>query len=77
MLRVPFFLSSQTNKHPPLKHKHKTKQIVRYAFGGADFLTPVLHYPSPYTPCAQQLPGSGAWMLPGADGAWLCARPVE
>ena len=50
---------------------------MRYAFGGADFLTPVLHYPSPYTPCAQQLPGSGAWMLPGADGAWLCARPVE
>ncbi|KAG2439819.1 hypothetical protein HYH02_010453 [Chlamydomonas schloesseri] len=35
----------------------------------------VLQMPSPYTPCVQQLPESGAWMVPVRDGTWLCIRP--
>ncbi|KIZ02508.1 Pentatricopeptide repeat-containing protein [Monoraphidium neglectum] len=35
-----------------------------------------LHLPSPFTPCVQQLPGSGAWMVPAADrDDWLLIRP--
>ena len=30
-------------------------------------------YPAPYTTCVQQL-DCGAWVFPGADGTWLCAR---
>eukprot|EP00198_Chlamydomonas_reinhardtii_P004330 XP_001693666.1 predicted protein [Chlamydomonas reinhardtii] len=35
----------------------------------------VLQMPSPYTPCVQQVPESGAWMVPVSDGTWLCVRP--
>jgi proteinaceous RNase P len=35
-----------------------------------------LHLPLPFTPCVQQLPGSGAWMVPTADrDDWLLIRP--
>jgi proteinaceous RNase P len=35
-----------------------------------------LHLPSPFTPCVQQLPGSGAWMVPAAErDEWLLIRP--
>lgn len=29
--------------------------------------------PAPYTTCVQEL-ACGAWVFPGADGSWLCAR---
>ena len=34
---------------------------------------PQVDYPAPYTTCVQQL-DCGAWVFPGADGTWLCAR---
>ena len=39
---------------------------------------PVVAYPAPFTACAQQLPGSGAWVAPSAErpGEWLVLRPV-
>jgi hypothetical protein len=47
---------------------------VQYSLtrGGAVALDP----PPPFTACVQQLPGSGAWMLPAADrAAWLMVVP--
>ncbi|KAG2423996.1 hypothetical protein HXX76_014822 [Chlamydomonas incerta] len=44
--------------------------------GGHDELF-VLQMPSAYTPCVQQLPESGAWMVPVSDGTWLCVRPQQ
>jgi proteinaceous RNase P len=39
-----------------------------------------LHFPPPYSACAQQVAGSGAWLFPAMEppvrGQWLCARPV-
>jgi hypothetical protein len=31
--------------------------------------------PPRFTTCVQQLPESGAWMVPLAGNRWLCARP--
>ena len=31
--------------------------------------------PPVFTTCVQQVPETGAWMLPMAGGRWLCARP--
>jgi len=61
-----------------LRPKHfyrwKVRHIARYQFSasGAEVLAP-----APYTPCVQQLPGSGAWMVPAADRKeWLMIEPA-
>ena len=45
---------------------------MKYSFGLAGFQA---EHPPPYTTCVQQLPGSGAWLLPSVGGDWLSARP--
>lgn len=51
----------------------KQRHQLRYKFSGSPTKL-CFEYPAPYTTCVQQLE-SGAWMLPGSDGRWLCARP--
>jgi proteinaceous RNase P len=51
----------------------KQRHQVRYHFAAGGDLA--LDYPPPYTTCAQRLEG-GAWVFPGAGGAWLCAAPA-
>jgi hypothetical protein len=46
---------------------------VRYHFDGGRHFTTT--YPPAHSTATQQLP-SGAWLLPGADGTWLAARPA-
>jgi proteinaceous RNase P len=61
-----------------LRPKHflrwKVRHIASYSFPGAAQLQP----PLPFTPCVQQLPGSGAWMVPAAEraGEWMMVAPV-
>ena len=39
-------------------------------------MAPQLEYPAKFTRCVQQVEESGAWMLPGDDGEWLCVQPA-
>jgi proteinaceous RNase P len=52
--------------------KWKQRHQLRYHFAPTGL---ELHYPAPFTTCTQHL-DSGAWVFPGADGSWLCARRV-
>ena len=56
----------------------KVRHIARYSFPRGSAAGVTLQAPAPYTPCAQQLPESGAWMLPAAErpGEWLMIAPA-
>lgn len=57
-------------KPPQVRH------IARYGFDVTKGGAAQLQLPAPYTPCVQQLPKSGAWMLPAADRPeWMLVRP--
>jgi hypothetical protein len=61
-----------------LRPKHflrwKVRHIARYAFTPSGTQVGA---PAPFTPCAQQLPGSGAWMLPAAEREeWMLIAPA-
>jgi hypothetical protein len=43
--------------------------------GGGGALGFELRLPPAFTPCVQQLPESGAWMLPLTDGSWVALAP--
>lgn len=62
-----------------LRPKHflrwKVRHIAQYHFDATGIQVLL---PDPYTPCVQQLPGSGAWMVPSADGGkWMLIRPKQ
>jgi proteinaceous RNase P len=66
LLRPRFFLK--------WRRHHQWKYDVRRDEHGV--LAGELFQPPVFSTCVQQLPESGAWMLPLGDGRWLCAQPV-
>lgn len=58
------------------QHRHQMLHGVSRRANGAVEI--VLAPPPPYTACVQQLPKSGAWMLPAAErGEWMMIAPED